>query len=65
MIIQDELEYRKKKRVEKIICLYDDNCFSLCPTCEAPINIEYSKFCSHCGQKLSWYGFSRLKIIYR
>lgn len=26
----------------------------ICPVCKTPINIEFSNYCSNCGQRLKW-----------
>ena len=44
------LSFRKPREAY----LTDYEYCSWCPTCHAPIDREYVKFCNHCGQKLSW-----------
>ncbi len=50
-----ELKYRDKM----LVCQYrmlGKNRYMICPTCKHDIEVEYTNFCSVCGQRLSWYG---------
>ena len=38
--------------------------YPLCPRCNLPMEREYQHFCDHCGQALSWKGFSRATVIF-
>lgn len=44
------LSFRKPREAY----LTDYKYCSWCPTCHGAIRVEYTKFCSNCGQKLSW-----------
>ena len=45
--------------------LYDGYAtFPICPRCGAIFEIEYINYCSSCGQKLKWLGYSRAKVRY-
>lgn len=46
------LQFRRAREVIYTSIEHYDR--GLCPTCKTPPNIEYSKFCVGCGQKLSW-----------
>lgn len=62
MIQDNELEYRIPKKINKRICFKNGDVYSICPGCERILDREYMAFCDCCGQKLSWRGFSRIKI---
>lgn len=38
--------------------------YPLCPRCNLPMEREYQHFCDHCGQALSWKGFSHATVIF-
>lgn len=38
--------------------------FPICPRCGVSFEIEYINYCSSCGQKLKWLGYSRTKVRY-
>ena len=37
----------------------------VCPQCGRAIEREYMKYCSSCGQKLSWKGFEFIEVTYK
>lgn len=60
-----ELQYRKAKQITTIRCIENEGLLTpLCPTCNNPIFIEYTRFCPYCGQKLSWNGYEKIEITY-
>lgn len=61
--VREALSFREPRRVEKIIRLANGDCFPLCPRCQVSMEREYVKFCDRCGQKLSWTGFRKAKVI--
>lgn len=61
--VREALSFREPRRVEKIIRLSNGFCFPVCPRCQVSFEREYSRFCDRCGQKLSWIGFGKAKVI--
>ncbi|MFR5877053.1 MAG: hypothetical protein ACLUFN_11265 [Eubacterium sp.] len=62
---EKELQFRKAKRITTINCLKNEKYVTpICPTCQAPIFIEYISYCSNCGQKLSWKDYDKIKITF-
>lgn len=60
---EKELLYRKAKQINTINYLKSEAFLApLCPTCRAPIFIEYINFCPNCGQKLSWKDYDKIEI---
>lgn len=61
-----ELVFRSPLQVTECRC-YDDwlglIAFPVCPQCHEDIEREYQAYCTNCGQKLCWKGFSKVKII--
>ena len=60
---KEALSFREPRRVEKIIRISNEYCFPVCPRCQVSLEREYSNFCDRCGQKLSWTGFWKAKVI--
>ena len=60
---KEALSFRESRRVEKIIRLPNGFCFPVCPRCQVSLEREYSRFCDRCGQRLSWIGFGKAKVI--
>ena len=59
---EEKLRYREPMRVQEVILYYGEYLFPVCPRCNNSFEIEYQSFCDRCGQKLSWKGFSRIKV---
>ena len=38
--------------------------YPLCPRCNLPMEREYQRYCDHCGQALSWKGFSHTAVTF-
>lgn len=62
---EKEMQFRVEKQITAIHCLKSEAYVTpLCPTCQAPIFIEYINFCPNCGQKLSWKDYDKIKITF-
>ena len=51
----DVASYRIPLLVTQVIESHDGYFNAVCPRCAAPIGIEYVRYCTHCGQRLSWW----------
>ena len=60
---REALSFREPRRVIQIIRFPNGFYFPLCPRCQVSLEREYSKFCDRCGQRLSWTGFGKAKVI--
>ena len=60
---KEALSFREPQQVERVIRFLDGFCFPVCPRCQVSLEREYSRFCDRCGQKLSWIGFKKAKVI--
>lgn len=60
---RDALSFREPQKIIQIIRLQNGCCFPVCPRCQVSLEREYCKFCDRCGQKLSWIGFGKAKVI--
>ena len=38
--------------------------YYVCPGCAMTIEREFMSFCNHCGQKLDWSGYKKVKKIF-
>lgn len=45
MVIEDELEYRISKKINKRICFENGDVYSICPSCDRILDREYMAFC--------------------
>lgn len=68
---EESVLYRKPMRIKEILVipgkLYEfntQNTYPICPKCEIPIEYDFQKYCTHCGQCLSWVHYKDAKIRY-
>lgn len=55
--------YREPRPVTQMRQYASGDCYSLCPRCGQCVDREYVRFCSQCGQRLSWHVYTDLEII--
>ena len=61
--IDEMISYRTPMKVTEFVTLPYGDGFSVCPKCKTFLDREYQAFCTYCGQKLDWKGFSRCKVM--
>lgn len=56
--------YRQKLPVKELSLYEKENSiYALCPRCRGIINRDYVKYCSCCGQRISWTNWSKAQIV--
>lgn len=61
---KDAISYRHKMQIkENVLYTEDDNLYPLCPRCSKVMDREYLRYCSGCGQKLSWINWDKSPIV--
>ena len=60
---EEAISYRVPMKVTLIVMHSNGDTYSHCPRCDKILDREYIQHCTCCGQKLSWTGFSRLRIV--
>ena len=56
------------KAVNKIYCHIKNQVATysaICPECNSILKSDWQSYCGHCGQRLSWEGYSKAEIVYR
>lgn len=59
----EAISYRTPLVVDSMLVLDCGLASSICPRCDITLDREYQSYCDRCGQKLSWKGFSKAKMI--
>ena len=67
--MEQSVLYRNAMQVKEVlICkgrMYEfneGNAYPICPRCGISIEYDYQKYCSNCGQKLSWRGYRKARV---
>lgn len=58
-----ELTFRVPKPIKSAYCFHLPKHLAICPQCQHLIETDYSNYCSHCGQALSWDHFEEAELI--
>jgi len=60
---EDALSYRIPLPVTRMYRNSRGSEFPLCPRCDRCVDREYMRFCSCCGQRLSWESLSSANVL--
>ena len=69
--VEESVLYRTPMQVKEIL-VYNGNMYEfnskavypICPRCDVSMEYDYQRYCSCCGQKLSWVHYKDAKLRY-
>lgn len=60
---KESMSYRTKLPVKELTLYENENSiYALCPRCNGTMNRDYVKYCSNCGQRISWSNWEKMPI---
>ena len=60
----DSISYRTKLPIkEKILYENQNSIYAVCPRCKGTVDRDYVKYCTICGQRISWANWGKTSIV--